>query len=385
MSGKKKSMKKLAIVTRKMITGGVERALIAMLKRFDYTTVEVDLYLESLGGELFDEIPKEVNCIQIPSVRGGAALRHPLLAAKKLNTMRKLHSGHYSYTEQCFLSSKMYLPQKKEYDIAIAYHAPNTMPVYYTIDNILAEKKILWLHGDLKTNDGTNKYVYSYHQKYDRVFAVSQDVKDSFVKYHPEKHDSVELFHNFVDLDKVRELSFSGPTFSLPSDFNILTIGRLCKQKGIDLAIEAFSRIDTRGREIKWYVCGGGEDMGKLKQMIQDYGLEDRFILLGNQLNPYRYLRDCDLYVQPSRFEGYCTTTNEARILGKAVITTDVSGASEQFINGVTGWIVPIDSECIRDKLQWVLDHRDCIKTASDEVQKRVIQDNESISRILEF
>ena len=319
--------KQIAIVTRQFITGGVERALVALLKQFDYHKVSVDVYVQELGGDLFGEIPEEVHVIQMPPIDLKRMDAYPFLWLRRIVFRLRLCAKE-TFTKQCFLSSKLYMPQKKKYDIAIAYHAPNTMPVYYTIDNIIAENKILWLHGDLKTNDGTNRYVYSYHQKYDRVYAVSQDVKDSFVKLHPEKQNSVELFYNYVDVNKVRELSLTGPTFPLPSDFNILTIGRLCRQKGIDLAIEAFSRIDTRGREIKWYVCGGGEDMGKLKQMIQDYGLEDRFILLGNQLNPYRYLRDCDLYVQPSRFEGYCTTTNEARILGKAVITTDVSGAS---------------------------------------------------------
>ena len=97
-------MKRVAIVSRKMITGGVERALIAMLKHIDYTTTEVDLYLEALGGELFEELPKEVQCIQLPSVHGAEVLSHPLFAVRKLRIMLKLHSKRYSYIEQCWLS-----------------------------------------------------------------------------------------------------------------------------------------------------------------------------------------------------------------------------------------------------------------------------------------
>ena len=129
-------MKRIAIVTRKMITGGVERALIAMLKHFDYTTVEVDRYLEALGGELFHEIPNEVNCIQIPSIHGIKSIAHPVFAAKKLNAMWRLRSGNHSYIEQCYLSSQMLMPITKEYDVAISYHAPNTVPVFYVIDGI---------------------------------------------------------------------------------------------------------------------------------------------------------------------------------------------------------------------------------------------------------
>ena len=61
-------MKRIVIISHHMITGGVERALISMLKKFDYSQVEIDLYLEHLGGKLFDEIPKEVKCYKIPKV-----------------------------------------------------------------------------------------------------------------------------------------------------------------------------------------------------------------------------------------------------------------------------------------------------------------------------
>ena len=142
-------MKKVAIATRKMVTGGVERALIAMLRRLDYTRVEVDLYLEALGGALFHELPEAVHCIPIPSVRGADALRHPLLAARKLDALRKLRTGCYSYLEQCYLSSRMLTPAAKSYDVAVSYHAPNTVPVFYVIDGITAREKILWLHSDL--------------------------------------------------------------------------------------------------------------------------------------------------------------------------------------------------------------------------------------------
>ena len=106
-------MKKVAIVSKRMITGGVERALIAMLNHIDYTTTEVDLYLEALGGELFDELPKEVHCIQLPSVHWAEALSHPMFAARKLRAMLKLHYKRYSYIEQCWLSSQMLMPIRK--------------------------------------------------------------------------------------------------------------------------------------------------------------------------------------------------------------------------------------------------------------------------------
>ena len=351
-------MKRVAIVSRKMITGGVERALIAMLKHIDYTTTEVDLYLEALGGELFEELPKEVHCIQLPSVQGAEALSHPLSAARKLRAMLKLRSKRWSYIEQCWLSSQMLMPIRKEYDVAIAYHAPNTVPVFYVIDGLKAGKKILWLHGDLENNAGDTELALRYHSRYDQVFAVSRSAQDSFIQYHPEMQSRVSVFHNYIDAEDIRRKSYTGPVFSDEfSGVRILSIGRLDDQKGFDLAVTSCKELIDKGYPIRWYVCGEGAGRDLLERMIRENGLDGQFVLLGNQPNPYGYLRCSDLYVQPSRSEGYCTTTNEARMLGKPVITTAVSGASEQFENNVTGWIVPIDADAITQQVAYCLEH----------------------------
>lgn len=378
-------MKRIAIVTRKMITGGVERALIAMLKHFDYTTVEVDLYLEALGGELFHEIPNEVNCIQIPSIHGIKSIAHPVFAAKKLNAMWRLRSGNHSYIEQCYLSSQMLMPITKEYDIAISYHAPNTVPVFYVIDGMRAEKKILWLHSDLENNAGDTEIAIRYHGLYNQVFAVSPSAKESFLRYHPQMASCTEVFYNYVDADAIWTKAKNGPTFT--DEFNgtrILSIGRLAFQKGFDMAVLACRKLIDRGYPVRWYICGEGEDRPKLEKMILDNHLEEVFFLLGNQPNPYHYLLECDLYVQPSRFEGYCITAHEARVLAKPVVITDVAGASDQFINGVTGWIVPINAEAIENQIAYCLEHTEEVYTVQKRLESTSFEQENNLASILE-
>lgn len=376
-------MKKIAIVTRKMITGGVERALIAMLKQFNYREVQVDLYLESMGGELFEDIPPNVNCIQIPTLKGIEYIKHPVYSARKAISFLKLKFGKHSYIDQCYLSSKMLLPVKGKYDIAISYHAPNTIPVFYAIDGICADKKILWLHGDLSENSGDSKVAILYHGKYDKVFAVSEYVKNSFLKYHPNKIQDTEVFYNYVDVEQIKKKAETGSTYSDCFDgMRILTIGRLDKQKGLDLAIKACKYLVDLKYKIRWYVCGNGPERENLEKLIHEQRLNDSFILLGNQENPYRYLKDCDLYVQPSRAEGYCTTTNEAKILFKPVITTNVSGASEQFENGYTGWIVQIDEYEIAEKICYCISKPDEMKKVSNTLRNLNSKTEFEIERI---
>lgn len=378
-------MKKIAIVTRKMITGGVERALIAMLKQFDYSQVKIDIYLESLGGELLDEIPDEVNCHRIPTIKASAALRHPARAARKLYSRLKLCFGRYPYIEQCYLSSCMMLPVSIEYDVAIAYHAPNTVPVFYTIDGIQAARKILWLHGDLENNSGDTELAIRYHSKFDQVYAVSASAMESFLKIHPQMAERTALFYNFVDADGIMKKADIGPTFmDRFAGTRILSIGRLDAQKGFDMAITACRKLLDRGYRIRWYICGEGHERAALEKQIRENQLGDSFLLLGNQTNPYRYLKDCDLYVQPSRFEGYCTTTNEARMVGKPVITTQVSGAEEQFIHGVTGWIVPISAEAVADQIAYCLDHPDETEAVCARLKSTSLTQTNGVKQIYE-
>lgn len=378
--------KQIAIVTRQLVTGGVERALIAMLRRFDYDEVQVDLYVEHLGGELYNELPPEVCVRRLQTVHPKGALRHPLAAIKKAACMLWLRLKKHPFIKQAWLSSKLLLPVKKHYDIAISYHAPNTVPVFYVIDRMNADKKILWLHGDLETNAGNTPLALKYHGKYDKVFAVSKAVHESYIRHHRNTTQRLSIFHNYVDEKDVQQKAQIGPDFDDGfKGIRILSIGRLSRQKGFDMAVNVCAKLVAEGFPIRWYICGEGDQRKPLEDAIDKARLDKSFVLLGNRENPYTYLKNCDLYVQPSRYEGYCTTTNEARILHKPVITTDVSGAREQFEHQVTGWIVPIDEEAVFNQIKRCLQNPESLKQTSQNLKKAFFSINERIEKIWEI
>ena len=334
---------KIAIISRKMITGGVEKALLSLLKEMKREDIEVDLYLESLGGDLFDEIPEWVNIKEIP--KKIHIYNESFRYAKSILSKLKIRQEK-DYLKQCELTSHCLPKIGKNYDLAISYHAPNTVPVFYTINNIKANKKVLWLHGDIITNNAANQTAYNYYKKYDKIFCVSKYIKESLDEKFSMLSCNTEVFYNFVDEEKLEKLSQIGEAFN--DNFQgtrILTIGRLDYQKGYDLATKVCYKLIKDGYKIKWYVCGEGNSKKEIEGLIEKYNIKNNFILLGNKKNPYGYLKNCDIYVQTSRFEGYCTTTNEAKILRKPVITTNVSGANEQFENNKSGLIVNIDTD----------------------------------------
>lgn len=372
----------VAIVSRQMVIGGVENALIEMLKRIDYTKFSVDLYFQLSGGELFENIPEKVNVYLIPNLKLKQALFHPIKYTKKAIHFLK-QNKETNYSRKCYQASKMLLPVKKKYDIAIAYHAPNTVPVFYVIDSISAKKKVLWLHGDLEKNDGNIDILKQYHDQYDYVYSVSEYINNQFTAIHPHIHS--EVFHNYIDINKIISLSNAGESFTDSFDgIRLLTVARLAKQKGLDIAVDCCRIMKDDGYEIRWYVCGDGIEKEHLEDLIKQNCLKDDFILMGYSSNPYRLIKDCDIYVQTSLYEGYCTTTYEAKILNKPVITTDVSGSREQFVNGENGWIVPIDSNKIACQIEECIDNIDEIRKSPYFENNSFVSDERDINTVLQ-
>lgn len=342
---------KIAIVTRQMITGGVERALIGMLGAMN-SNDEVDLYVEQLGGNLFEELPDWVNVIEIPRKKWDISKTSLFERVKALKVRLELQFCK-EYIGQCELSARSFPIIAKEYDMAIAYHAPNTIPVFYVIHNLNAKKKVLWLHGDVETNHMIGELAKHYYQQYDRVFAVSEQSKEIFDKHFPELSHRCEVFYNIIDADYLKKQAEDAPTYTDEFDgIRILTIGRLDYQKGIDLAVEVCKKLVDDGIPVRWYVCGEGSERKLLEHKILNCNIQEAFRLLGNQKNPYGYLRDCDLYVQTSRTEGFCTTTNEAKCFKKPVVTTDVCGMREQFVHGESGIICEISVDKIFESIR---------------------------------
>ena len=191
---------------------------------------------------------------------------------------------------------------------------------------------------------------------------MSNYIRESFLRVWPERKDKIAVFYNFVNKKRIVKLAKEGESFQQndKSKFKILTIGRLSYEKGYDLAIRAGRILVENEIPFVWYICGDGNEKSNIEDSIEKNNLSRFFKILGNKSNPYTYLKDCDLYVQPSRLEGFCTTTNEARLLCKPVITTDVSGAQEQFIDNYTGWIIPKENpEILAQKIIWCYLHEE--------------------------
>ena len=125
---------------------------------------------------------------------------------------------------------------------------------------------------------------------------------------------------------------------------SLLSVGRFCEAKNFDNVPDICRRMVAGGLDVTWYLIGYGGDEPLIRQKIDEAGLQERVIILGKKDNPYPYMRACDLYVQPSRYEGKAVTVREAQLLGKPVVITNYATSGSQLEDGVDGVIVPMDN-----------------------------------------
>ena len=133
-------------------------------------------------------------------------------------------------------------------------------------------------------------------------------------------------------------------------------MGRLVELKGFHLCVPVYKRLIDEGYQVKWYVAGEGAYRAEMEMLIEENGVKDGFVLLGNCENPYTYIRSADICVQPSSYEGYSVAVFEEKYFHKPVVVTDISSNLEMIEDGENGIVVKRESEDIYRGVKALLD-----------------------------
>lgn len=266
------------------------------------------------------------------------------------------------------------IPQlNRKYDIAVNFHMHSPFLAWYLSQRVEARKKYTWIHNDFRTTKYEISALKEYLKCVDQFFAVSQQLKREFIEAIPEYATKTQVALNIVPTDQI--IKKGNETY--PDEYKkvdcikILTVGRLEEQKGYDLAIQVCKKLKDDGFKFKWYVLGEGTLKKCISNDVKKYGLTDCFFLLGNRMNPYPYFKYCDIYVQCSRHEGYVTTVTEAKLFNKPIITTDVSGAREQIIDGFNGEISNVNVNDIYSRIKKLIENPMIREKYSAELEKK--------------
>ena len=362
--------KKLLFVIDSLPCAGAEKSLITLLSQLDYNKYEVDLQLFAYGWTLDELVPKEVNFLPPLSYTNysNQSLKQMILNCRNLTQIKMItarlkyslliRKGQLTNAQMARLYWQSIGPviekNEKVYDVAISY--AQGIPTFYVADKTKATKKYAWVNVSYTLEEEDRLFQEKYYQAYDRIVAVSESAEEIFLKSFPSFKNRMTIIYDINDYQMIKRMSDLEPEFKLDSPYlKLLTIGRLDHQKGYDIALEACRLLKERGIKFTWYVLGKGGLYDEIMQTIQQYGLEKEFILLGITANPYPMIKQCDIYVQTSKFEGYGLAIAEARMLNKPVVTTRFDAVFNQMIHEKNGLVTDMNGRGVADGIERLL------------------------------
>ena len=235
--------------------------------------------------------------------------------------------------------------QSVTYDLAISFLTPHRI----VAEKVKAKKKIAWIHTDYTRVWVDAEDELKVWQKYDYVASISGDVTNTFLQVFPSLAPKIVEIENTLSPTFVRkraELQNVDKEIRHEGTITLLSVGRFSDAKNYDNVPDICKRLINETKlNIKWYIIGYGGDEALIRKKIKEAGMEEHVILLGKRSNPYPYIKACDIYVQPSRYEGKSVTVREAQMLCKPVVVTNYPTAPSQIRSGIDGVIVPMDNE----------------------------------------
>ena len=380
--------KRILIFSQALELGGAERALIGLLHALDHNRVQTDLFLMRHEGPLMDQIPPQVRLLPerpqyaslavplkrvIRKGRFGVALGRLVgkYAAKRRERELGITSGSVVGLEYSHKYTRIFMPPVGEgvYDLAVSFLTPH----YFVAEKVRAKKKIAWIHTDYTHIHPDRASELKMWDRFDHIASISDTVSDCFCQVFPELRKKLVKIENILPAGLIRSAADAPCPADFPGDSSIrlLSIGRYCEAKNFDNVPDICRRLREMGLDVKWYLIGFGGDEALIRRKIGESGMEDHVILLGKREDPYPYIAHCDLYVQPSRYEGNSVTVREAQVLAKPVVITRYATSASQLAEDADGVIVPMDNAGCAEGIAALLRDPEKMETLSENCRRK--------------
>ena len=393
--------KKILITAHSMEIGGIERSLVGLLDVIDYERYDVDVLLFSRKGELLPFVndrctvlPQIAQCAtMLDPIRDVLLHGHVLLASARLLSRARMHFKYkavsdsqradavgYALLQAYWDASVRFMPPLRgEYDAAISFMWPH----HYVAQKVRAKKKFAWIHTDFTMMDMDKEKDARIWSQFDRIAAVSDECGAAFLQVYPQFRDKLVTIENILPQSFVRKSAAEFEPQEMQGEgYRLLSVGRFCFAKAFDRAARVSRILKDRGVPFCWYIVGYGGGEAQLRAQIAELGVEDCFVLLGKKSNPYPYMAACDLYLQPSRYEGKAVTVREAQMLARPVLITDFKTARSQVRDGFDAVIAPQDETALADAIEFLLRDEDLRKTLSGNTKTADYSNTAEIEKI---
>lgn len=341
-----KRRKKVVFVLYSLPVGGVEKSFLNLMSIFPLEEFDVTLMLMTHRGEYLNYLPPSIRVVESVCYPTDKFIINcpPIVVIKKL-----LKQLRFAVLSRYFLAYAKYkilgddlavirmmfrnerILQNEKFDMSIAYAGPSLPIDYFTRYKIQAEKYLGWIHFDADKISIPERGTRQIYGSYSKIFVVAEQGLKNFGDKFPMLRSKLSLFHNVINPQNIRAEAKYGESFTDEyQGIRLLCVGRISSEKGQSLAIKALALLRNEGVEARLYLVGEGSDMKRCQDISVELGVSESVKFLGLKVNPYTYMRDCDVYLQPSRHEGFCISLAEARCFDIPIVSTDFTGAAEQ-------------------------------------------------------
>lgn len=343
----RQSKKKILFIDGPLEGGGAERVLIDILRNIDYSRYEVDLAVICRGGVLMDEVPAEVNVIELwPGYSWDYKLAYRLSKWVRCNWL---------------FSQKMNSPKlRRDYDIEISFL--EGMPLKLGSLRTTEARKATWVHVDLDNFRYEASQFYpgeelDAYNKMDVVVNVSKDCEDAFCRRFPDCVAEKRVIYNPIDRQKIVRKADEYEVAKINNILTIITVGRVAPQKKPERLLRVAKMAREAGLPVRFKWVGDGELRADMEALRDSMGLADTVEFTGFCRNPYPHIKAADIMMVTSDFEGFCLVICEAMCLGVPVISTRTAGPSEIIGDNEYGVLTDLSAEALFKALKRRIDN----------------------------
>lgn len=380
MSGRKK---KILFLIHTLQVGGAEKVLVNLVNKIDKEKFDITVMTVINTGAFRKELDKDITYKTIFDIK---------LLNKKQNKKSKEKSGNlldnpnlikkvavklYQFFWRNIDCKKIYKKYiTEDYDVEVSFLEGISAKIIANSTNTKS-KKISWIHVDLLNETKTDKFFKNIevekktYQKFNQIVAVSEHVKEQFIKKFDINKEKILILYNPIDSEYIIKKALEPIDDVKKEKFIICTVGRLSKQKGYDRLLEIVKRLNEEKLEYELWIIGVGAEEENLKEYIIKNNLNN-VKLLGYKSNPYKYIKTSDLFVCSSRAEGFSTVVSEAIVLEKPIIATRCSGMKELLgENEEYGIVCENSTNALYTSLKKILNEKDEYELLKEKIKER--------------
>lgn len=388
--------KRILIINSHFNIGGIETAMVNMANAL-CEDFDINLFVYYPEGPIKERLDPKVHvlnpCFAIKAM--GMSLKQAVKSKNLLIIIFKVLGTFWARLFDNRLPVKIAAKMQKKligYDLAIAYRQEGRKStiesgfVRILNSRVEAKKKLAWIHCDSTEFVDRQQFNRKYYKQVDKIIGVSESVADAFAKVNPDLKGKTDYCYNFLDYTQLYKKSEEEQGVKYPEDkFICFSASRLDTEKALVRSIKAMAPVFKEHTDVMWFIAGDGKERNNIEETIKQEGLQERIILLGNQNNPYPYMKNADLFMLTSYHEAAPVVYMEAKALGIPVFTTKTLSSEELLSDGVDSFICDNSENGIYDCFKKLMADRSRIDEAKLKLKDYVGNNSESLKKVKEM